>query len=138
MNHAVAGYCIVNDVSERKFQLERLGQWDKGKGHDTFAPIGPWLVTRDEISNPQDLPMWLEVNGKRYQDGSTKTMVFGVAMLVSYVSQFMTLEPGDIISTGTPPGVGLGQKPPVYLKEGDVMTLGVAGLGQQRQLCVPA
>ena len=134
----VAGYCIVNDVSEREFQLERQGQWDKGKGHDTFAPIGPWLVTRDEVPDPQRLGMWLDVNGLRYQRGNTRTMVFGVATLVSYISRFMTLEPGDIISTGTPPGVGMGQKPLVYLKAGDVMTLGIQGLGEQRQTCVGA
>jgi len=132
----VAGYCIVNDVSEREFQLERQGQWDKGKGHDSFAPVGPWLVTRDEVSDPQALALWLDVNGRRYQNGSTRTMVFGVATLVSYISRFMTLEPGDIVSTGTPPGVGMGQKPPVYLKPGDVMTLGIDGLGEQRQRCV--
>ncbi len=132
----VAGYCIVNDVSEREFQLERQGQWDKGKGHDTFAPVGPWLVTRDEVRDPQALAMWLAVNGRRYQDGSTRTMVFGVATLVSYISRFMTLEPGDVVSTGTPPGVGMGQKPPVYLKAGDVMTLGIDGLGEQRQRCI--
>ncbi|GMV02845.1 MAG: fumarylacetoacetate hydrolase family protein [Burkholderiaceae bacterium] len=134
----VAGYCIVNDVSEREFQLERQGQWDKGKGHDTFAPIGPWLVTRDEVPDPQRLGMWLDVNGLRYQRGNTRTMVFGVATLVSYISRFMTLEPGDIISTGTPPGVGMGQKPPVFLKPGDVMTLGIDGLGEQRLRCVAA
>ncbi len=134
----VAGYCVVNDVSEREFQLERQGQWDKGKSHDTFAPVGPWLVTRDEIPDPQALAMWLEVNGRRYQDGSTKTMVFGVRELVAYVSRFMTLEPGDVISTGTPPGVGMGQKPQVYLKAGDVMRLGIEGLGEQRQACVDA
>ncbi|MCO5101726.1 MAG: fumarylacetoacetate hydrolase family protein [Burkholderiaceae bacterium] len=132
----VAGYCIVNDVSEREYQLERQGQWDKGKGHDTFAPVGPWLVTRDEVPDPQALGMRLDVNGKRCQDGSTRTMVFGVAALVSYISRFMTLEPGDIVSTGTPPGVGMGQKPPVYLRAGDVMTLGIDGLGTQRQRCV--
>lgn len=133
MNH-VAGYCVVNDVSEREYQIERGGTWDKGKGCDTFGPIGPWLVTADEVPNPQDLEMWLEVNGKRYQNGSTRTMVFGVAQLVSYVSRFMTLYPGDLISTGTPPGVGMGQKPsPVYLKAGDEMKLGIAGLGEQRQ-----
>lgn len=133
MKH-VAGYCVVNDVSEREYQIERGGTWDKGKGCDTFGPIGPWLVTADEIPNPQDLEMWLEVNGKRYQNGSTRTMVFGVAQLVSYVSRFMTLYPGDLISTGTPPGVGMGQKPaPVYLKAGDEMKLGIAGLGEQRQ-----
>jgi len=129
----VAGYCVVNDVSEREYQIERGGQWDKGKGCDTFAPIGPWLVTRDEAGDPQDLAMWLDVNGKRFQTGSTQTMIFGVAHLVHYISQFMTLMPGDVISTGTPPGVGLGQKPPLYLKPGDVMTLGIQGLGQQRQ-----
>ena len=134
----VAGYCVVNDVSEREFQLERQGQWDKGKAHDTFAPVGPWLVTRDEIPDPQALPMWLEVNGRRFQDGSTRTMVFGVRELVAYVSCFMTLEPGDVISTGTPPGVGMGQKPQVYLKAGDVMRLGIDGLGEQRQACVAA
>jgi 2-keto-4-pentenoate hydratase/2-oxohepta-3-ene-1,7-dioic acid hydratase in catechol pathway len=132
MDH-VAGYCVINDVSERAFQIERGGQWVKGKSADTFGPIGPWLVTRDEVPDPQDLGMWLEVDGHRYQNGSTRTMIFGVAHLVHYVSQFMTLEPGDVISTGTPPGVGLGFKPPVYLKEGQVMTLGIEGLGQQRQ-----
>lgn len=133
MKH-VAGYCVVNDVSEREYQIERGGTWDKGKGCDTFGPVGPWLVTADEVPNPQDLEMWLEVNGKRYQNGSTRTMVFGVAQLVSYVSRFMTLYPGDLISTGTPPGVGMGQKPaPVYLKAGDEMKLGIAGLGEQRQ-----
>ena len=136
LNH-VAGYCTINDVSEREFQIERGGTWDKGKGCDTFGPIGPWLVTRDEIANPQKLDMWLDVNGKRMQTGNTKTMIFSVAKLVSYVSQFMTLEPGDIITTGTPPGVGLGMKPPVYLKKGDVMTLGIEGLGEQRQTVVP-
>ena len=134
----VAGYCVVNDLSEREFQLERQGQWTKGKSADTFGPIGPWLVTRDEIPDPQRLPMWLEVNGVRRQNGSTATMVFGVAKLVSYLSQFMSLRPGDIISTGTPPGVGLGLKPPVFLKPGDVMTLGIEGLGQQRQDVVAA
>ncbi|MEN5158399.1 fumarylacetoacetate hydrolase family protein [Achromobacter spanius] len=133
MKH-VAGYCVVNDVSEREYQIERGGTWDKGKGCDTFGPIGPWLVTADDVPNPQDLEMWLEVNGKRYQNGSTRTMVFGVAQLVSYVSRFMTLYPGDLISTGTPPGVGMGQKPsPIYLKAGDEMKLGIAGLGEQRQ-----
>ena len=131
--HHVAGYCVVNDVSEREYQLERGGQWDKGKGCDTFSPIGPWLVTRDEVPDPQALRLWLEVNGRRFQDGSTSTMVFGVAHLVSYISQFMTLMPGDVISTGTPPGVGLGQRPPVYLKAGDVMRLGIDGLGEQQQ-----
>jgi 2-keto-4-pentenoate hydratase/2-oxohepta-3-ene-1,7-dioic acid hydratase in catechol pathway len=134
----VAGYCVVNDVSERAFQIERGGQWDKGKGCDTFGPIGPWLVTTDEIPDPQDLHMWLEVDGKRYQDGSTRTMIFGVAHLVSYISQFMSLQPGDIISTGTPPGVGLGQKPPVYLKPGQTMRLGIQGLGEQTQTTISA
>ena len=132
MEH-VAGYCVVNDVSEREFQIERSGTWDKGKGCDTFGPIGPWLVTRDEVADPQDLKMWLEVDGHRYQDGSTSTMVFGVRHLVSYVSQFMSLQPGDVISTGTPPGVGMGQKPPTYLKGGETLELGIEGLGQQRQ-----
>jgi 2-keto-4-pentenoate hydratase/2-oxohepta-3-ene-1,7-dioic acid hydratase in catechol pathway len=130
----VAGYCVVNDLSEREYQLERGGQWDKGKGCDTFGPIGPWLVTTDEVPDPQNLDMWLDVNGRRYQAGNTGTMVFGVAHLVSYISRFMTLHPGDIISTGTPPGVGLGQRPdPVYLKPGDTMRLGIAGLGEQSQ-----
>jgi 2-keto-4-pentenoate hydratase/2-oxohepta-3-ene-1,7-dioic acid hydratase in catechol pathway len=130
----VAGYCVVNDISEREYQLERAGQWDKGKGCDTFGPVGPWLVTKDEVPDPQNLDMWLEVNGKRFQNGSTRTMVYKVAHLVSYISRFMTLYPGDVISTGTPPGVGMGQKPaPVYLKAGDVMRLGVAGLGEQQQ-----
>ena len=128
----VAGYCVVNDVSERNFQLERGSQWDKGKGCDTFGPIGPWLVTRDEVPDPQALDMWLDVNGEPMQRGNTKTMIFGVAKLVSYVSQFMTLMPGDIIATGTPPGVGLGRKPPQFLKPGDVVTLGIEGLGEQR------
>lgn len=132
----VAGYCVVNDLSERAFQLEGTGQWVKGKSADTFGPIGPWLVTRDEIGDPQNLRLWLEVDGHRYQDGSTKTMIFGVAQLVSYVSQFMSLQPGDILSTGTPPGVGLGQKPPVYLRAGNVITLGIEGLGEQRQTVV--
>jgi 2,4-didehydro-3-deoxy-L-rhamnonate hydrolase len=132
----IAGYCVINDVSEREYQLERHGTWDKGKGCDTFGPIGPWLVTRDEIADPCDLVMWLEVNGHRYQDGSTATMVYKPAFLVSYLSQFMTLHPGDVISTGTPPGVGMGQKPPVYLKAGDVMELGIAGLGTQRQTVI--
>jgi ureidoglycolate lyase len=130
----VAGYCVVNDVSERAFQTERGGQWTKGKSADTFGPIGPWLVTRDEVADPQDLHMWLEVDGHRWQDGSTRTMIFGVAHLVSYVSHFMSLQPGDVITTGTPPGVGLGQKPPVYLKPGQEMRLGIAGLGEQRQV----
>ena len=129
----VAGYCVVNDLSEREYQIERGGTWDKGKGCDTFGPIGPWMVTRDEVPNPQKLQMWLEVNGKRVQDGSTKTMIFSVAKIVSYVSQFMTLEPGDVITTGTPPGVGMGMKPPVYLKKGDQVTLGIDGLGEQAQ-----
>jgi 2,4-diketo-3-deoxy-L-fuconate hydrolase len=133
----VAGYCTINDVSEREYQIERGPQWDKGKGCDTFGPIGPWLVTRDEIANVQKLSMWLDLNGKRMQTGNTKTMIFGVAKLVSYVSQFMTLMPGDVITTGTPPGVGLGMKPPLYLKKGDVMTLGIEGLGEQRQVVVP-
>ncbi len=133
----VAGYCTINDVSEREFQLERGPQWDKGKGCDTFGPIGPWLVTRDEIDNPHKLTLWLDVNGKRMQTGNTRTMIFGVAKLVSYLSSFMTLLPGDIITTGTPPGVGLGMKPPVYLNKGDVMTLGIEGLGEQRQVVVP-
>jgi 2-keto-4-pentenoate hydratase/2-oxohepta-3-ene-1,7-dioic acid hydratase in catechol pathway len=133
----VAGYCVVNDLSERAFQLEGTGQWVKGKSADTFGPIGPWLVTTDEIPDPQKLRLWLEVNGKRYQDGSTSTMVFGVAHLVSYLSRFMSLQPGDIISTGTPPGVGLGQKPPRYLHPGDVMRLGIDGLGQQEQRVIP-
>jgi 2,4-diketo-3-deoxy-L-fuconate hydrolase len=133
----VAGYCVVNDVSERAFQLEGTGQWVKGKSADTFGPIGPWLVTADEVPDPQALNLWLEVNGRRYQNGSTSTMVFGVAYLVSYLSRFMSLQPGDIISTGTPPGVGLGQKPPVYLRPGNVIRLGVEGLGEQRQIVVP-
>jgi 2-keto-4-pentenoate hydratase/2-oxohepta-3-ene-1,7-dioic acid hydratase in catechol pathway len=129
----VAGYCVVNDVSEREYQLERGPQWDKGKGCDTFGPIGPWLVTPDEIENVQRLGMWLDVNGKRMQTGNTRTMIFDCAKLVSYVSHFMTLMPGDVITTGTPPGVGLGMKPPLFLKKGDVMTLGIEGLGEQRQ-----
>jgi 2-keto-4-pentenoate hydratase/2-oxohepta-3-ene-1,7-dioic acid hydratase in catechol pathway len=130
----VAGYCVVNDLSEREYQLERGGTWDKGKGCDTFGPVGPWLVTADEVPDPQNLAMWLDVNGKRYQTGNTRTMVFTVAHLVSYISRFMTLNPGDVISTGTPPGVGLGQKPePVYLRPGDSMALGIEGLGQQNQ-----
>jgi 2,4-diketo-3-deoxy-L-fuconate hydrolase len=130
----VAGYCVINDVSERAFQIERGGTWDKGKGCDTFGPIGPWLVTRDEVADPADLKMWLTVNGKTFQNGSTATMIFKPAFIVAYVSQFMTLHPGDVISTGTPPGVGLGQRPEVYLDVGDVMELGIAGLGQQRQV----
>lgn len=130
----VAGYCVVNDLSEREYQLERGGQWDKGKGCDTFGPIGPWLVTADEVADPHNLDLWLDVNGQRFQTGNTRTMVFGVAHIVSYISRFMTLYPGDIISTGTPPGVGLGQKPePIYLKAGDQMRLGISGLGEQRQ-----
>lgn len=130
----VAGYCVINDISERDFQIQRAGQWVKGKSADTFGPIGPWLVTRDEVSDPQNLPMYLEVNGKRVQDGNTNTMVYGVAHVVSYLSQFMSLQPGDIISTGTPPGVGMGMKPsPVYLKPGDKMELGIEGLGLQQQ-----
>jgi 2,4-diketo-3-deoxy-L-fuconate hydrolase len=133
----VAGYAVINDVSEREFQLERGPQWDKGKGCDTFGPIGPWLVTTDEIPNVQRLDMWLDVNGQRMQTGNTRTMIFTVAKLVSYVSQFMTLLPGDVITTGTPPGVGLGLKPPRYLKKGDVIRLGIEGLGEQEQLVVP-
>jgi 2-keto-4-pentenoate hydratase/2-oxohepta-3-ene-1,7-dioic acid hydratase in catechol pathway len=129
--NCVAGYCVVNDLSEREYQLERGGTWDKGKGCDTFGPVGPWLVTADEVPDPQRLSMWLEVNGKRFQNGNTSTMVFSVAQLVSYISRFMTLYPGDLISTGTPPGVGMGQKPQMYLKAGDEMRLGVEGLGQQ-------
>ncbi len=129
----VAGYCVVNDVSEREYQLERGPQWDKGKGCDTFGPIGPWLVSADEVANVQRLSMWLDVNGERMQSGSTRTMIFGVADLVSYVSRFMTLLPGDVITTGTPPGVGMGCKPPRYLKKGDVVALGIEGLGEQRQ-----
>ena len=130
----VAGYAVTNDVSERAFQLERSGQWTKGKSCDTFGPLGPWLVSRDEVADPQDLAMWLTVNGVKRQDGSTRTMVYGVGFLVSYLSQFMTLHPGDVISTGTPPGVGMGMKPPVYLRDGDVVELGIAGLGQQKQV----
>ncbi|MFZ2296226.1 MAG: fumarylacetoacetate hydrolase family protein [Polaromonas sp.] len=133
----VAGYCTINDVSEREFQIERGGTWDKGKDCDTFGPIGPWLVTRDEVPNPQRLEMWLDVNGLRMQTGSTRTMIFSVAKIISYVSQFMTLEPGDVITTGTPPGVGMGMKPTVFLKKGDQMALGIHGLGEQRQLVVP-
>lgn len=129
----VAGYCVINDLSERDFQIHRGGQWTKGKSADSFGPIGPWLVTRDEVADPQALEMWLEVDGHRYQDGSTATMIFGVAHVVSYLSQFMSLQPGDIISTGTPPGVGLGQKPEVYLRPGQTIRLGIEGLGEQRQ-----
>ena len=135
----VAGYCIVNDVSEREYQLERGGTWDKGKGCDTFGPTGPWLVTKDEVPDPQDLAMWTEVDGVRMQDGTTKTMIFGVAKLVSYVSHFMTLHAGDIIATGTPPGVGMGKKPnPVFLRGGQTMRLGIAGLGEQTQQVIAA
>ncbi len=137
MDH-LFGYCVINDVSERQFQNERHGTWDKGKGCDTFGPIGPWLVTRDEVADPCQLHMWLEVNGKRFQNGSTATMVYKPAFLISYVSQFMTLLPGDVISTGTPPGVGLGQKPPVFLNVGDRIELGIEGLGTQRQIVVGA
>lgn len=133
----VAGYAICNDVSERNFQIERNGQWTKGKGNETFGPIGPWLLTADEMPDTSNLPMWLEVNGERVQNGSTKTMIFGVAHLVSYISQFMVLDPGDLITTGTPPGVGLGMKPPRYLKAGDVMRVGIDGLGVQTQTVVP-
>ncbi|HWW05728.1 fumarylacetoacetate hydrolase family protein [Collimonas sp.] len=129
----VAGYCVINDVSERQYQLELGGTWDKGKGCDTFGPLGPWLVTADEVADPHALNLWLEVDGHRYQNGNTSTMVFRVPALVSYLSRFMSLQPGDVISTGTPPGVGLGQKPPVYLRAGQVMRLGIDGLGEQRQ-----
>lgn len=134
----IAGYCVINDVSERSFQLERGGQWDKGKGCDTFGPVGPWLVTPDEIANPHELDIWLDVDGRRYQNGNTRTMIFDVPTIVSYISQFMSLQPGDIISTGTPPGVGLGQKPPVYLKAGQTIRLGITGLGEQQQTTVNA
>lgn len=132
MSH-VAGFCVVNDISERDYQLNRAGTWDKGKGNDTFGPIGPWLVTPDEVEDYNGLHMWLDVDGKRYQDGSTATMVYKVPHLISYCSQFMSLQPGDIISTGTPPGVGMGQTPPVYLKGGETMRLGIEGLGSQTQ-----
>ena len=132
----VAGYCLINDVSERTFQLEHEGQWTKGKSHDTFGPIGPWLVTKDEIKDPQNLGMWLEVNGHRFQNGNSNTMVFGVAHVVAYLSKYMTLQPGDVISTGTPPGVGSGQRPQVFLKRGDVVHLGIDGLGEQKQIYV--
>jgi 2-keto-4-pentenoate hydratase/2-oxohepta-3-ene-1,7-dioic acid hydratase in catechol pathway len=134
----VAGYCVVNDVSEREFQMKRsASQWSKGKGCDSFGPIGPWLVTADEVKDPQGLDLWLDVNGKRRQTGNTRTMIFGVAELVSDVSQYMTLLPGDVITTGTPPGVALGMKPPEWLKPGDIVTLGITGLGEQRQKVVP-
>ncbi|MCC6002390.1 MAG: fumarylacetoacetate hydrolase family protein [Pararhodobacter sp.] len=132
----VAGYCVVNDLSERNWQLERGGQWVKGKSADTFGPIGPWLVTRDEVPDPRALRLWLEVDCRRYQDGTTATMIFGVAKLVSYISQFMSLQPGDIISTGTPPGVGMGQNPPTYLRPGQIIRLGIEGLGEQNQITV--
>jgi 2-keto-4-pentenoate hydratase/2-oxohepta-3-ene-1,7-dioic acid hydratase in catechol pathway len=135
MQH-IAGFCVINDLSERHYQLECEGQWVKGKSCDTYGPIGPWMVTRDEISDMENLPMWLEVNGHRYQQGNTDTMVFKPAYIVSYLSQFMSLQPGDIISTGTPPGVGFGQRPEVYLKRGDKITLGIEGLGEQHQICV--
>ena len=134
----IAGYCVVNDLSERKFQLEHSGQWVKGKSCDTFGPIGPYLVTKDEVADPQNLKLWLDLNGKRMQDGSTKTMVYGVNFLISYISQFMSLQPGDIISTGTPPGVGMGMKPQVFLKPGDLMKLGIEGLGEETQKTVEA
>jgi len=134
----VAGYAVCNDVSERHFQIERLGQWTKGKSHDTFGPLGPWLVTADEVKDPHNLAMWLDVNGERRQTGTTATMIFNVPKVVSYVSALMTLNPGDIITTGTPPGVGMGMKPPVFLNVGDVMTLGIEGLGEQRQQVVAA
>ncbi|HEX2654210.1 MAG TPA: fumarylacetoacetate hydrolase family protein, partial [Xanthobacteraceae bacterium] len=137
LNH-VAGYCVCNDVSERNFQIERLGQWTKGKSHDTFGPVGPWLVTKDEIPDVQKLSMWLDVNGKRRQTGSTATMIFSMAKCISYVSQFMTLRPGDIVTTGTPPGVGTGMKPPQFLNVGDVVTLGIEALGEQRQEIIAA
>lgn len=136
MDH-VAGYMVCNDVSERSFQIERAGQWSKGKSSDNFGPIGPWLVTRDEVPDPSNMRMWLDVNGRRMQDGSTATMVYKVPFLIHYLSQFFTLHPGDVISTGTPPGVGLGQKPPQYLRAGDVVELGIEGLGRQRQVCIP-
>lgn len=132
----VAGYCVVNDVSEREFQLERSGTWDKGKGCDTFGPLGPWLVTPDEIADPHELDLWLEVDGHRYQDGNTRTMVYRIPFLISYLSRFMSLQPGDVISTGTPPGVGMGQQPPTYLRPGQRMRLGIAGLGEQHQAVV--
>lgn len=133
----VAGYCVINDLSERQLQLEGTGQWVKGKSHDTFGPLGPWLVTRDEVPDPHALDLWLEVDGRRFQNGNTRTMIFRVPYLVSYLSRFLTLCPGDVISTGTPPGVGLGQKPPLYLRAGQTMRLGIQGLGEQRQRTVP-
>lgn len=137
MSH-VAGYCVVNDISEREFQLEHGGTWDKGKGCDTFGPIGPWLVTRDEIPDPHQLGLWLDVDGRRYQNGSTRTMIFKIPQIISYLSRFMSLQSGDVISTGTPPGVGLGQKPPVYLHAGQIMRLGIEGLGEQCQKTIQA
>ena len=137
MEH-VAGYCVINDVSEREYQIERGGAWDKGKGCDTFGPTGPWLVTADEVADPQNLRLWLDVDERRFQDGSTTTMIFTVRQIVSYLSRFMSLQPGDVISTGTPPGVGLGQKPPVFLRAGQTMRLGIEGLGEQRQRLVSA
>ncbi|SMC88508.1 2-keto-4-pentenoate hydratase/2-oxohepta-3-ene-1,7-dioic acid hydratase (catechol pathway) [Fulvimarina manganoxydans] len=137
MDH-VAGFAVMNDISERDFQTKRSGQWTKGKSHDTFGPLGPWLVTRDEVGDPHNLEMWLDVNGERRQTGNSNTLIFDVPTVVSYLSQFMTLMPGDVISTGTPPGVGMGMKPPVYLKEGDRMTLSIQGLGEQSQVVVPA
>ncbi|WAP70606.1 fumarylacetoacetate hydrolase family protein [Jiella pelagia] len=134
----VAGFSVMNDMSERSFQIKRQGQWTKGKSHDTFGPLGPWLVTKDEVSDPHDLDMWLDVNGERRQTGTTSTLIFNLPHVVSYVSQFMTLMPGDVITTGTPPGVGMGMKPPQYLKVGDVMTLGIDGLGEQKQTVIPA
>lgn len=134
----VAGYCVINDVSEREFQIERGGTWDKGKGCDTFGPLGPWLVTTDEIPDANQLSMWLEVDGKRYQNGNTNTMIFKVPEIISYLSRFMSLHPGDVISTGTPPGVGMGQKPPVYLRAGQQIRLGIEGLGEQRQTTIQA
>jgi 2-keto-4-pentenoate hydratase/2-oxohepta-3-ene-1,7-dioic acid hydratase in catechol pathway len=134
----IAGYCVINDLSERAFQLEGTGQWVKGKSADTFGPIGPWWVTTDEVADPQNLKMWLEIDGHRYQNGSTRTMIFGVNFLVSYLSRFMSLQPGDIISTGTPPGVGMGHRPPIYLRAENRMRLGIDGLGEQSQLVVAA
>ncbi|MHB9797691.1 fumarylacetoacetate hydrolase family protein [Pseudomonas sp. MT3] len=134
----VAGYCVINDISEREYQLERGGTWDKGKGCDTFGPLGPWLVTADEITDPHQLDIWLEVDGKRYQNGNTRTMIFRVPQIIAYLSRFMSLQPGDVISTGTPPGVGLGLKPPVYLRPGQHMRLGIDGLGEQNQRTVQA